>query len=161
MPQVIRQSAFETNSSSTHSIVIATGSFIPDILRANERGQVEIFPGEFGWEVENYNDAATKASYCLTWLLQSGGYNEEIEQITIRNLSAFTQDNQLRYNLERFINLIAQETGHQVILHRSEWSYIDHQSHDVCEEAFASDESLRNFIFNSASILYTDNDNHY
>jgi hypothetical protein len=37
---------------------------------------------------------------------------------------------------------------------------IDHQSIEVCEEAFKSKEALRSFIFNPQSILMTDNDNH-
>jgi hypothetical protein len=41
-----------------------------------------------------------------------------------------------------------------------EWGYIDHQSSDVCNEAFESDTTLRDFIFNPASYVRTDNGNH-
>lgn len=67
----IRQSAFETNSSSSHSITISYGDYTPDKLYV-ENGVLEIYTGEFGWEHEDYYDAATKAAYCLTWLKGEG-----------------------------------------------------------------------------------------
>ena len=40
------------------------------------------------------------------------------------------------------------------------WSYIDHQSAGTSFEAFASEHTLKMFIFNPKSWLHTDNDNH-
>jgi hypothetical protein len=39
------------------------------------------------------------------------------------------------------------------------WSYIDHQSSDVCASAFSNIDRLKQFIFNPESVLQTGNDN--
>jgi hypothetical protein len=64
--------------------------------------------------------------------------------------------------------VIKEHTGaHTVVLEKEEvgdwgypYGYIDHQSSDVCLEAFNSKETLKQFIFNTNSALYTDNDNY-
>lgn len=138
----VRHKVFETNSSSTHSISISTNNPVTmDTLYVDETGTVIIYPGEFGWEVEEYTDAQTKASYCYTYCKN--------------------------YNLDKLDMLtcvLMYQTGaknvHYVTLEGSyPDGYIDHQSIDVCNIAFEDDETLRMFIFNRSSVLRTDNDN--
>lgn len=62
MNTVRRRFVFETNSSSSHSISIVSGDYIPDKIYVDETGTCNIFPGEFGWEIEDFYDAASKAS---------------------------------------------------------------------------------------------------
>ncbi len=145
--RVVRHQAFETNSSSSHSISIASGNFVVDAIHLNDDGLVEICAGEFGWGVENYFDAATKASYCLTYLKQSRGLNVD-------------------HRFEMLREVVLKETGAKDIVYVpvgdsviSEWGYIDHQSNEVCQEAFESAETLRQFIFNPESRLHICNDN--
>lgn len=140
--KVVRHSVFETNSSSTHSISIASGDFVPDHLY-EENGVVVVYPGEFGWEEEEYYDAQTKASYCLTHVKS---YENQRDEDLLREV-------------------IESVTGKKVEFRPSSckynpWGYIDHQSSDVPKEAFASSEDLKDFIFNPRSVLRTDNDNH-
>lgn len=144
MKSVIRRGVFETNSSSSHSISISGGNYTPDTLMV-ANGVCRIYPGEFGWEEESYRDAATKASYCLTHAKQCGDER----------------------SLDMLRDVIARETGAAVEFCKAdsdwhEWGYIDHQSieYGVPQEAFASADALRDFIFNPASVLRTDNDNH-
>lgn len=59
MKRQIRRGCFETNSSSTHAICIATNKVnedsFPDSVNFNH--------GEFGWESEIYTDVESRASY--------------------------------------------------------------------------------------------------
>lgn len=142
MKKLIRELVFETNSSSCHSISLSnkTGqSFLLDTLYPDENGIITINGGQFGWEVAQYNDAYTKASYAATstlyWL-----------------------------DSEVLIGVIKKQTAaKEVILNISEdygsefYSYIDHESTSTCPK---NAEDLRDFIFNKNSWLYTDNDNH-
>ena len=147
MTTKIRSAFFETNSSSTHSIVIARGK-APDNLQVIA-GVCQIYSGEFGWEEENYDDATTKASYCLTWL---------------RSFS----DERVRDKQDMLIRVIKRVTGAEVVEFIPDsdggWGYIDHQSIEdgggALVPAWESEEKLTAFIFNPDSLLITDNDNH-
>ncbi len=138
----IRQSVFETNSSSTHSISIAEEiSMLMDTdLIPDETATIELTGGEFGWEWEKYNDAPTKANYAAVFSKNNPDWRELLS------------------------NVICKQTGAiNVLFNNMEGSYIDHQS-DAGEggaamEAFESEEKLRQFIFNKNSWLFTGNDN--
>lgn len=58
----IRKGLFETNSSSTHCIVIADD----DSYNVNYTDTLEFTLGQFGWEHRIYNDTFTKAQYLYT-----------------------------------------------------------------------------------------------
>jgi hypothetical protein len=138
---VTRRGVFETNSSSTHSVTIVqgVGDFVPDTLPMLD-GVCVVYPGEFGWEEEDYNDAATKASYALTY----ARYRDSLEL------------------LEMLTEVLREGTGVQCVEFRPasadedyKWGYIDHQSLDCAQEVFESVDTLRAFIFNPASTLST------
>lgn len=129
----IRQSAFETNSSSSHSITVAENtvydlmdlSIIPD-----EKGIVIINGQCFGWEWRRYNDARTKAAYCMV-----DGKTDLLKEV------------------------IKEQTGAKdVIINTSDDYYIDHQSCGTTYD-LSTREKLRDFIFNKNSWLFTGNDN--
>lgn len=139
MEKLIRTGVFETNSSSSHSISISSDSehildgttLVPDY-----NGIIKLRGGEFGWEWERFFDAATKANYCA---------------VGCKNNDSLT---------EMLIEVIKEQTGaEEVIVAIGEHSYIDHDSTEVYEPAFEDKETLRNFIFNKKSLLYTGNDN--
>ena len=140
MPTVTRIGMFETNSSSTHSIIIAPGDFVPDTLPIRDEVCI-VYPGEFGWEERTYYSARTKASYCLTY---AQGDPELLDMLK-RVIEA-----EVKVPVE-FRPLNGQYYP---------WGYIDHQSSDIAEPAFRDETSLRAFIFNPNSELQTDNDNH-
>lgn len=135
----IRHGVFETNSSSSHSISISLDSdclmytMIPD-----EDGNIVLGGGDFGWEIESYNDAWTKANYCAV----DNRNNDD--------------------KLEMLKEVVKEQTGAKdVLITFDDTDYgIDHNSIQTSYDAFASKEILRQFIFNKNSILYTDNDNH-
>lgn len=139
--QKVRNSVFETNSSSTHSINIDKSGLRNSTLAISD-GVCRIFGGEFGWEVENYCDASSKAAYCYTYAAGNYGGKGKPEL------------------LEMLKEAIEEHTGAKVEFMESEHVYIDHQSDYICAPAFADKETLKQFIFCSGSQLHTDNDNH-
>jgi len=145
MERKIRQGVFETNSSSTHSVSIADSSkdFLMDTsLLPDQNGIVELTGGEFGWDFSKYNDAETKANY----------------------MAIYSRDDEEKRQM--LIDVIKKQTGADVVVCKIGESYIDHQS-DAGEngytrkagKGFDSEETLRQFIFNKNSWLFTGNDN--
>lgn len=144
----IRCAMFETNSSSCHSISINPGQ-CDDMLKPDSSGVVTVTTGEFGWEVETYNDAWTKASYCLTYARQIKSV--EYEQMLHRVIQRHTNAKEVTFR------------GSGTPGNYDEWGHIDHHSCEddpVCEAAFADDVALHRFLFCRQSTLHTDNDNH-
>lgn len=132
-----REGMFETNSSSTHSISISERCNLDQMLYPDSEGTLVIRAAEFGWEEETYNDAYTKASYLVTYL----NYNNDNEKFLREVIGDFCKCN---------VEFIC------------EGGYIDHQSFDYIDFVgiLSSKENILNFIFNSDSVLNTDNDNH-
>lgn len=136
---LVRHGVFETNSSSCHSVSVATENtdLLMDTLYPNEDGIVVINGGKFGRYFERHNDAQTKASYAATSTL---------------------------YGLDAGVlkEVILEQTGaEKVLLNVSEdysspySSYIDHESTDVCPRG---KKELRDFIFNPNSWLFIAHD---
>lgn len=159
MTTKIRRGVFETNSSSTHSLLISKDDSQMDGLTV-EDGICRVYGGEFGWGPEIHKDSVTKASYCLTWV-KTVSIDEKKRQRFLDTLS----------------KVIKKETGATTVVFRAiprsrwdddealNWGYIDHQSIEDGEKsvgaaAFESAETLKNFIFNRKSLLIIDNDNH-
>ena len=135
MKQLIRKGVFETNSSSSHSIAIATEDkeFVLDTIYPNQDGVIIINGDEYGWEWFKHNDAETKASYSAQ--------------------SFANDDNQL----DKLREVIMEQTGAtEVIFNRLNDGYIDHDSYGIVP---TGKTELRNFIFNKNSWLFGGNDN--
>lgn len=156
MNQKRRTGIFETNSSSSHSLSIATSGNLRDSLSVDDDGVCHIYPGEFGWGVEAFFGAETKASYCLTYSCDGSDPAEVTGEAAAE--------------LEMLRRVIQAKTGATSVVFEPAnddiyaWGYVDHQSgrseRQVCAEAYVSEETLLQFIFNPGSILYIDNDNH-
>lgn len=85
----IRKSMFETNSSSTHAMIIPKYG-INNIIFPNDNF-VKFKLSNFGWENEIYNDTETKASYLYTamvLLLSKEELDDRIDMIK-RELSKY------------------------------------------------------------------------
>lgn len=135
MKQLIRKGVFETNSSSSHSIAIATEDkeFVLDTIYPNQDGIIIINGDEYGWEWFKHNDAETKASYAAQ--------------------SFANDDNQL----DELREVIMEQTGAtKVMFDGLSNGYIDHDSYGIVP---TSKTELRNFIFNKNSWLFGGNDN--
>ena len=145
----IRHGLFETNSSSTHAICIATsndGLVIPNELtfRFND----------FGWDEHFYYDVEDKASYFYTALYNS--YDEDIK----KNFE----------NIKNHIYEVLGNAGCECWFDRarpSKWGrwmesgYIDHQNEidPLIHKLIKNDKMLFRFLFSPDSFVVTGNDN--
>ena len=140
--KTIRKGVFETNSSSTHSLVIMGDGEFEDLSRY-EGEVLEVFPGEYGWEIEDYHSFEEKLSYAYTYAVN---YEEEkldiLETFLINNLKVSKV--KFKKNKEDFYK----------------YGYIDHQSIDTASEIFENINNLRFFLLGKNSYFKTDNDNH-
>jgi hypothetical protein len=135
MKKLIRKGVFETNSSSSHSISVATEDkqFVLDTLYPDQNGVVTINGDEYGWEWFKHNDAETKASYAAQ--------------------SFANDDNQLDVLKE----VIMEQTGAEDVVFKGlEDGHIDHDSYGIVPK---TKHELTNFIFNKNSWLFGGNDN--
>jgi hypothetical protein len=134
MKKNIRKAVFETNSSSTHSVHIDNETILLDTsLVPNEEGELYFYGNDYGWEVESYNDAHSKIDYVSLLI------NPEQEKM--------------------LVDVIKEQTGAKEVNFKKE-GYVDHGSeHGIVGEAFTDKETLRNYIFNMNSFLFTTNDN--
>jgi hypothetical protein len=140
--RLIRQSVFETNSSSAHSISLGkdTGKqFLLDTLYPDQNGIITLTGGEFGWEWFKENDAFEKANYAAVASMTNDSFRETLIQV------------------------IKDQTGAEDIIFNfsdeyngTNWSYIDHDSVGTCPIDY---EGLKDFIFNKNSWLFGGNDN--
>lgn len=143
MKKQIRIGVFESNSSSSHSLAIADTSeeFLLDTIVPNEDGNVVLNGGEFGWAWQKFNDALTKANYCAV-----DSKNDE------NRIHMLTEVLKEQTECKDVVLDFSDDYDHN-------WSYVDHQSVGTSGQAFDSKETLRNFIFNKNSWLFTGNDN--
>mgnify|MGYP005853255491 CR=1 FL=1 len=162
----VRNGAFETNSSSSHTICMTYTDSFNDIIPEDDNGKINIFPGIFDWEPETFNDAATKASYCFTSIL----YN--IDEKKLKNKKSFSKD-EIMSALEgdevkiffSMLDEVLEDNLSKSILYNIKndlaypLGYIDHQSQDVPCQVFGDKNTLMNFIFNPSSTLIVTNDN--
>lgn len=153
MKTQIRQSVFETNSSSSHSLTVATFTEgdILDTLYPNNEGVIVVVPDEFGWEWQDYSDPQTKLSYCAIYARDWVGEDTEkyLGILTTVIQQQVGKDVVVQYPLEKDKN---DYYGN---------GYIDHQSVECrdLDYLFQDPEKLRQFIFNPKSTLSTGNDN--
>ena len=135
----IRQSAFETNSSSMHSIVLSKiePGDILDIPTPDANGNIVVGTGyKFGWGYETYNDFDAKLAYLvISWRENSYEMMDKLKKV----IKKFTKG-ELVY---------CDGTG-----------YIDHQSTDIADREILTEEDIVAFLFNPKTSLIIDNDNH-
>lgn len=180
MPTVIRKGVFETNSSSSHTLALGTRAYEPEKIYTEPGWEVVIEPGEFGWEVCRYRRFHDKASYALTHALNDGAPDYDTLRALYETPGALTiaiQNGEIgnREHLEMLRRTIEKRLPEGVGLRFAaaaescglggyELGYIDHQSYlgddDVGGPIWDSPENLDNFLFNPASAIITDNDNH-
>lgn len=150
MKKLIRNSVFETNSSSCHSISIGK-SDVYDSVIPNEDGVIELLPMQFGWEQERYNDAHVKMSYLWIYIKDWCGKDEESFMETFQRVVC-------RHTGASNVTMAPDEDAYEW----NRYGYIDHQSVESRDYhyLFEDDETLKRFIFDRDSWLETDNDNH-
>jgi hypothetical protein len=132
---------FETNSSSSHSVVISDGIDYIDVGQLDNPLTIE--SGEYGWGYEELRDWKSIVSYAYTYAANNGRQDD----------------------LNMLKRVVEDYTGVEVIFAVSTdmyypTGYIDHQSIEVAEEMFKNEEILKKAIFGTGSYIIIDNDNH-
>jgi hypothetical protein len=144
--KVVRNSVFETNSSSSHSLSLGSDDLNtqPFDNQDTERGYIEVGCGEYGWEIETYTSVYSKISYLITYVDES--------------TDCLSTDVDPRIGLIK--QVIKDYSGlDSVFIYGT--GYIDHQSMDVPAEIIEGGyETIRQFLFSKDSYFETDNDNH-
>lgn len=128
----IRKNVFETNSSSSHSLVVSKKKRGYDyILPINENGVLIIPFGEFGWGPNILDTPFQKLCYLVT---DRHGITDEIKQL-IKSKCPYVKDIQ-----------VSAEYGS---------GYIDHQSVGTTNGV----DDVEQLIFNKGILILIDNDN--
>lgn len=153
----VRSRAFETNSSSTHSLTVVHEEILDfglskDQLRA---GVIEVTPRRYGWEWRRYYSLSEKLAYLLT---QAYG------EIDARSSTSLRERIKARSpNAQRIIDLVEHRTGCRIEFvpepGRAIYGYVDNDSQGIHQEVMGSDEALAGFLFSPHSYVETGNDN--
>lgn len=170
----IRRSVFETNSSSMHSVSISNKRnylYDEDCLLVDVDDYVHVRFGEFGWEIESYNDAYSKLQYIVTMLVETEGRRVmssddlfETDGFKLINDAVADYCHCKGIWIDSWMKMELYEWDGRKELYLEHDGYIDHQSHEdySCVKDFLDDYgvSITDFIFNSGVVVHTDNDNH-
>lgn len=158
----IRNNVFETNSSSTHSISIApTVAGLYDTLPVDSNGKIRLVGGEFGWEWAKFNDPYTKANYAAVFAHEG---TPQMVDMLVNVIKEHTGAKEVEFGFttELRSSLDAAKPGEDNSV-KLPWAYIDHQSGyregGDAMKAFDTPKTLKDFIFNPDSWLFTGNDN--
>lgn len=144
MGKLIRHGVFETNSSSTHSLVIDRNGDYTSIT-PDDNNEIVIKPEDFGWQFEAYQDPKDKLAYLFIYV------REWVETETRKNVY---------HNM--ITEMVKEHTGASRVYLASETDgYIDHQSVEdgQLEPYFRDPQLLKDFVFGRNSVLKTGNDN--
>lgn len=138
--KIIRRSAFETNSSSSHSIVYDKSVKTYSSITPDGDGYIVLTGGEFGWNWRRITDPLEKANYYAIDNQHSEDRIDVLKEVIREHTGA--KDVVISINSDyRLPN----------------WSYIDHQSCGTTSDITFKDE-IKEFIF-GGGILFTGNDN--
>lgn len=133
----IRKKIFETNSSSTHSIVVDSG--IDYVTPEIEGEEIIIKGGGYGWGYEKLDTWRGRASYAYTYAKNYG------KKMDLENLRLVIED----YTKKKV-----------VFVDEMDDTYIDHQSIKEAETIFGNYDRIKSVIFGKDSYIIIDNDNH-
>ena len=154
MKRQIRQSCFETNSSSTHAICIATNSeyVFPD--------SVDFKFGEFGWEVDKLSSRSERADYLYTCLAYVGDLEKIKEYLSFISKTLHKHDIDVYF--EDFRIEISDYDGEiHTWISPKEYCYVDHGSEalDFVNAVCTDEWLLLDYLFSNDSFILTGNDN--
>ena len=163
MKTQIRQGVFETNSSSTHAISVA--SFYPEDWNVSYKVPEKVhfaLDEEFGWEIETYDDVDSKAAYI--WLLICDMYSDIKDIDKLKVAKAHIE--------EVLTNAGVKEVTFDMGSYKESWrndgslyleysGCIDHsyEAYDFAKTLLENDEMLLAYLFDSDSCVATGNDN--
>ena len=139
----VRNGMFETNSSSTHTIIITDQNCDPGAL-------VDFRIGEFGWGIEKLDTINDKASYLYTLACEC--YGRDVYQDLYERLVKYGVD------CECSRPAVFSNFGYGQYLDNG---YVDHATDgcDFVDAIFHNEKRLIRYLFSDDSFVVTGNDN--
>lgn len=140
MKRQIRNSVFETNSSSTHSIAISKAPVVTGKC-------INFNIGEFGWE----NGTADTADYLYTAILEQNNSTE-----LINRLKEILDKHQIEYRFEKPRYEKSAYGEYEYLA----YGYIDHSQDlgEFLDAVLTNEDLLMRYLFGDSTV-YTGNDN--
>ena len=124
----IRKGTFETNSSSMHSLVIENEENIKELeksqLKLNEKNEIEVTLGEYGWGLEFLETQQEKLNYLVTLIAGSKGI-DNINDLEDDSEYEYLKNQLLKYTNATNIKIYGFENGDYYIDHQSQQKLID------------------------------------
>ena len=160
--QKIRLNLPETNSSSSHSLIIGyDNGYLISRMEAlkelepllDDNGILEIYSAEYGWEGGKFNSIYEKLQYLMAISYSYYGCGWE-DEITEKDRKAKVQ--KLLAKVEK---IVKDYTGIIGVKFEIDGSSVDHQSVDLYSDIVESTRSIKNFLFSNQSWVFLGNDN--
>lgn len=159
----VRQGLFETNSSSTHAICIAKKELNDNYKLPKS---IEFGLGGFGWEIDEYRDIFSKASYLYTGYVEVMGskiYREErMKDENYRGYKECDVKASLIFK-DKIKELLPDiECEFEDVENTKTYYYIDHSEDGIgsfINYVLSSRENLIAYLVNDNSTIFTGNDN--
>lgn len=158
----IRYNAFETNSSSSHALVISIKQKTReefDLIEPNSKGYIVVYGGEFEWGFEEYYDTMDKINVLAT----VARYSED-EKETLKLLTQVIKDVTYCTDVIYEWDIVEEDYDKYGIVKSlyCEYPSIDHESRNLYLDIFSKGkEYVKQFIFNGDNCFFTGNDNDY
>ena len=157
---VIRQNLPETNSSSSHSLVINMG---PERYKNMKGRTLKIDYEQFGSDPNIINDLVSKIQYAVGVIpfginhdyLYVPEYLQHVKKLKDIVIKEYSGELIFDYLIQYFQDLINNEEDVCLI---DSIPTVDHQSMELYDEIWENDNTLRDFLINPKSELYIDSD---
>ena len=156
----IRKNVFETNSSSTHSLVISNKERSYDYNLPVEDGVLTIPFGEFGWGPDILSTPIEKLSYLITDRIDLYDIPEDIKDDEDA-VQALIMESEPICEIVDAIKYCCPEVKEVRFEIGDSWNpfgYVDHQS---CGTSHEDGLSIEEIVFSNKVIIMIDNDNSY
>ena len=153
----IRKNVFETNSSSTHSLVISNNERAYNYSLPVEDGVLTIPFGEFGWGPELLTTPIEKLSYLITDRIDLYEIPEEIKDDDDAIQSLISDSKPISEIIDTIKGCCPEVK--EVRFKLDDWTYfgdIDHQSSGT---SYQDNLSIEEIVFSNKIIIMIDNDN--
>ncbi len=154
----IRKNVFETNSSSSHSLVISNKERAYDYNLPVEGGVLTIPFGEFGWGPDILSTPIEKLSYLITDRIDIYDIPEDIKDDEDAVQALIMESEPIREIVDaiKYCCSDIEEVRFEINDSWNPFGYVDHQSCGTSQEDGLSIEEI---VFSNKVIIMIDNDN--
>lgn len=157
MKRQVRKGVFETNSSSTHAICIAT----EDVL--NIPKSIDFGFGEFGWECRVRNTMQDRANYLYTAIGHVSKTFDELHKYLTFIYETLSKNGVEDIYMDNYEIYVSNWNDKVEIMPSVDFNkgYIDHggEAEDFVKAVCSDEDTLLHYLFSDKSYVETGNDN--